>query len=84
LGIEAQREALSRFAQSEGLDLVAEFVEVETLAIGREHAIDNSRKQKPVGRFQMRRARVVNEVRLSRQKTVRPRGVQAGSFKNSR
>ena len=30
LGIEAQREALSRFAQSEGLDLVAEFVEVET------------------------------------------------------
>jgi DNA invertase Pin-like site-specific DNA recombinase len=25
LGIEAQREALSRFAQSEGLDLVAEF-----------------------------------------------------------
>ena len=30
LGTEAQREALSRFAQSEGLDLVAEFVEVET------------------------------------------------------
>jgi DNA invertase Pin-like site-specific DNA recombinase len=30
LGIEAQREALSRFAQSEGLDLVAEFAEVET------------------------------------------------------
>jgi DNA invertase Pin-like site-specific DNA recombinase len=30
LGIEAQRAALSRFAQSEGLDLVAEFVEVET------------------------------------------------------
>ena len=30
LGIEAQREALSRFAQSEGLDLAAEFVEVET------------------------------------------------------
>jgi DNA invertase Pin-like site-specific DNA recombinase len=30
LGIEAQREALSRFAQSEKLDLVAEFVEVET------------------------------------------------------
>jgi len=30
LGIEGQREALSRFAQSEGLDLVAEFVEVET------------------------------------------------------
>jgi DNA invertase Pin-like site-specific DNA recombinase len=29
-GIEAQREALSRFAQSEGFDLVAEFVEVET------------------------------------------------------
>ena len=30
LGIEAQREALSRFVQSEGLDLVAEFVEAET------------------------------------------------------
>ena len=30
LGIEAQREALSRFAQSDGFDLVAEFVEVET------------------------------------------------------
>src|SRR6202050_3723960 len=30
LGIEAQRAALSRFAQSEGFDLVAEFVEVET------------------------------------------------------
>jgi DNA invertase Pin-like site-specific DNA recombinase len=30
LGIEAQREALSRFAQSEGLNLIAEFVEVET------------------------------------------------------
>jgi DNA invertase Pin-like site-specific DNA recombinase len=30
LGVEAQREALSRFAQSEGLDLAAEFVEVET------------------------------------------------------
>jgi DNA invertase Pin-like site-specific DNA recombinase len=30
LGIEAQREALSRFAESEALDLVAEFVEVET------------------------------------------------------
>jgi DNA invertase Pin-like site-specific DNA recombinase len=30
LGVEAQREALSRFAQSEGLDLDAEFVEVET------------------------------------------------------
>jgi DNA invertase Pin-like site-specific DNA recombinase len=30
LGIEAQRAALSRFAQSEGLDLAAEFVEVET------------------------------------------------------
>jgi DNA invertase Pin-like site-specific DNA recombinase len=30
LGVEAQREALSRFAQIEGLDLVAEFVEVET------------------------------------------------------
>jgi DNA invertase Pin-like site-specific DNA recombinase len=30
LGIEAQREALSRFAQSEGFDLFAEFVEVET------------------------------------------------------
>ena len=30
LGIEAQREALLRFAQSDGFDLVAEFVEVET------------------------------------------------------
>lgn len=30
LGIEAQREALSRFAQSDGFDLVAEFVEGET------------------------------------------------------
>jgi DNA invertase Pin-like site-specific DNA recombinase len=30
LGVEAQREALSRFAQSEGLELAAEFVEVET------------------------------------------------------
>jgi DNA invertase Pin-like site-specific DNA recombinase len=30
LGVEAQREALSRFAQSEGLDHPAEFVEVET------------------------------------------------------
>jgi hypothetical protein len=30
LGVEAQREAMSRFAQSEGVDLVAEFVEVET------------------------------------------------------
>jgi DNA invertase Pin-like site-specific DNA recombinase len=30
LGIEAQREALSRFAESEGLDLLAEYVEVET------------------------------------------------------
>jgi hypothetical protein len=30
LGIEAQGAALSRFAQSEGFDLVAEFVEIET------------------------------------------------------
>jgi DNA invertase Pin-like site-specific DNA recombinase len=30
LGIEAQRDALSRFAQSEGLDVAAEFIEVET------------------------------------------------------
>jgi DNA invertase Pin-like site-specific DNA recombinase len=30
LGIEAQREAVSRFAAAEGFDLVAEFVEIET------------------------------------------------------
>jgi DNA invertase Pin-like site-specific DNA recombinase len=30
LGIEAQRDALARFAASEGLEIVAEFVEVET------------------------------------------------------
>ena len=30
LGIEAQREALARFADSEGFEIVAEFVEVET------------------------------------------------------
>src|ERR1700729_2829498 len=30
LGIEAQREALSRFADAEGYDLLREFVEVET------------------------------------------------------
>jgi hypothetical protein len=30
LGIEAQREALARFASGEGFELVAEFVEVET------------------------------------------------------
>ena len=30
LGIEAQREALARFATSEGFEIVAEFVEVET------------------------------------------------------
>ena len=30
LGIEAQREALARFAQAEGLDIVAEHLEVET------------------------------------------------------
>jgi DNA invertase Pin-like site-specific DNA recombinase len=30
LGIEAQREAISRFAQAEGLTVLAEFVEVET------------------------------------------------------
>lgn len=30
LGIEAQREAIARFAASEGLNVVAEFVEVET------------------------------------------------------
>ena len=30
LGIEAQRAALSRFAESEGFEIVAEFVEVET------------------------------------------------------
>lgn len=30
LGIEAQREALARFAAAEGFDVVAEFVEVET------------------------------------------------------
>ena len=30
LGIEAQREALSRFADSEGYEIVADFVEVET------------------------------------------------------
>ena len=30
LGIEAQREAVARFAAAEGLDLVAEFTEVET------------------------------------------------------
>ena len=30
LGLEAQREAVARFVQAEGLDLLAEFVEVET------------------------------------------------------
>jgi DNA invertase Pin-like site-specific DNA recombinase len=30
LGIEAQREALARFAQAEGLEIVAEHLEVET------------------------------------------------------
>jgi DNA invertase Pin-like site-specific DNA recombinase len=30
LGLEAQREAMARFAQGEGLDIVAEYVEVET------------------------------------------------------
>ena len=30
LGIEAQREALARLAQAEGLDIVAEHLEVET------------------------------------------------------
>src|ERR1700738_1336209 len=30
LGIEAQREALERFAEAEGFEIVAEFVEVET------------------------------------------------------
>ena len=30
LGLEAQREAISRFAEAEGLELLAEFVEVET------------------------------------------------------
>jgi DNA invertase Pin-like site-specific DNA recombinase len=30
LGIEAQREAVARFAQAEGIDVVAEYVEVET------------------------------------------------------
>ena len=30
LGIEAQRDAIARFAQAEGLELLAEFVEVET------------------------------------------------------
>ena len=30
LGIEAQREALERFADAEGFEIVAEFVEVET------------------------------------------------------
>ena len=30
LGMEAQREALARFAQAEGLDIVAEHLEVET------------------------------------------------------
>jgi DNA invertase Pin-like site-specific DNA recombinase len=30
LGIEAQREALARFAQAEGFDIVREFVEIET------------------------------------------------------
>jgi|ERR1700677_2462888 DNA invertase Pin-like site-specific DNA recombinase len=30
LGIEAQREAISRFAAAEGLDVSAEYVEVET------------------------------------------------------
>ena len=30
LGIEAQREALARFADAEGFEIVAEFVEVET------------------------------------------------------
>jgi DNA invertase Pin-like site-specific DNA recombinase len=30
LGLEAQREAMARFAEGEGLDIVAEYVEVET------------------------------------------------------
>src|ERR1700730_497711 len=30
LGIEAQREGLTRFAEAEGFEIVAEFVEVET------------------------------------------------------
>jgi DNA invertase Pin-like site-specific DNA recombinase len=30
LGIEAQREGLARFADAEGFEIVAEFVEVET------------------------------------------------------
>ena len=30
LGIEAQRDAIQRFAEAEGLELTAEFVEVET------------------------------------------------------
>jgi hypothetical protein len=30
LGIEAQREALARFAEAEGFEIAAEFVEVET------------------------------------------------------
>ena len=30
LGIEAQREALSRFAQAEGFEIVRDFVEIET------------------------------------------------------
>ena len=30
LGLEAQREALARFADAEGLKIVSEFVEVET------------------------------------------------------
>jgi hypothetical protein len=30
LGIEAQRESLARFAETEGFDIIGEFVEVET------------------------------------------------------
>ena len=30
LGLDAQRDAIARFAEAEGLDVLAEFVEVET------------------------------------------------------
>ena len=33
LGLEAQQEALSRFAEAEGFDLVRTFVEIETIKI---------------------------------------------------
>jgi Resolvase, N terminal domain len=59
LGIDAQREALARFARDEGFEIVAEFVEVETgkgsdaLIAGRNWRLRSPRRARSAARSRL-------------------------------